>query len=598
MSVIYLISVLGLFITTFFIKKSDKKFDVVKSIAIIMVLFLCYQTFVSYLYTMLHIPITLLLLSVINTIVIAILVGRMIHKKEVQQYQFDLRDLIFITILILVVFFISYCDFGMPWNIKYLTTDSAIHYISTREFYENESLLLTVDNIKSSNAMMPGAYSNIGILFKTFAPWIGEMNLYKVFIGFDIFALFLSGMMFFVTIKKYVKTTLTYFIAGALSIIYLLGYPLNNMLFGYFYLGIGVLAINAIVAIMQDWKEEAKLNTWYIMPTVFLLCFELFFSYYLFVPPIYGAIFIYYLFYFHKQKGKWINSKIITYSIITLIVPAIMGFCYHVLPGLLSSDQIQVGNVIQTEGYIYRNLFSNILLFIPFMLYYLAKEKKIQFDIISIILWILYMCVLYISVFKLNISTYYFFKTYFVLWQFAICLTFKGIYYLVEEKKYGKILASAYIGFYILLMIHSFLTSNVPVIKDTFNKNEKITDVMDIFGINKTVLLRVGTDYTVEELEILNYVKENNIELKNNNALILADQRQEFWFWAILKYQFKTNLEYATTKDHIKLWNNDGYEYLIYFNRSNYYNSYRNALDLKDTEVIFENNSGAIIKNK
>lgn len=598
MSLTYLISIIALLTTAILVKKKENKLDIVKAITITVVLFLCYQTFISYAYTMLHIPITLLSLTITNIAIIVILAGVMIWKKEIQAYQFDLRDTIFIVILIFVVFFVSYCNFGMPINIKYIMTDASLHYLSAQEFYENESLLLTVDNIKSSNAMMPGAYSNIGILFKTFAPWIGETNLYQVFIGFDIFALFLSGLMFFVTVKKYAKSTLTYFIAGAVSIIYLLGYPLNNMLFGYFYLGIGVLAINAIVAIMQDWKEEDKLNTWHMIPTIFLLCFELFFSYYLFVPPIYGAIFIYYLFYFHKQKGKWINNKLITYSIITLIVPAIMGFCYHVLPGLLSTTQIQVGNVIQTEGYIYRNLFSNILLFIPFTIYYLVKEKKIQFDMISIIIWILYMCVLYVSIFKLNISTYYFFKTYFVLWQFAIYLTLRGICYLIEEKKYGKILASVYIGFYILLMIHSFLTSNVPVIKDTFNKNEKITDVMDIFGINKTVLLRVDVDYTVEELEIINYLKQNNIILANNNALILANQRQEFWFWAILKYQFKTNLEYATTKDHIKLWNNDGYEYLIYFNRSNYYNSYKDALDLKDTEVIFKNNSGAIIKNK
>lgn len=598
MSLTYLISIIALLTTAILVKKKENKLDIVKAITITVVLFLCYQTFISYAYTMLHIPITLLSLTITNIAIIVILAGVMIWKKEIQAYQFDLRDTIFIVILIFMVFFVSYCNFGMPINIKYIMTDASLHYLSAQEFYENESLLLTVDNIKSSNAMMPGAYSNIGILFKTFAPWIGETNLYQVFIGFDIFALFLSGLMFFVTVKKYAKSTLTYFIAGAVSIIYLLGYPLNNMLFGYFYLGIGVLAINAIVAIMQDWKEEDKLNTWHMIPTIFLLCFELFFSYYLFVPPIYGAIFIYYLFYFHKQKGKWINNKLITYSIITLIVPAIMGFCYHVLPGLLSTTQIQVGNVIQTEGYIYRNLFSNILLFIPFTIYYLVKEKKIQFDMISIIIWILYMCVLYVSIFKLNISTYYFFKTYFVLWQFAIYLTLRGICYLIEEKKYGKILASVYIGFYILLMIHSFLTSNVPVIKDTFNKNEKITDVMDIFGINKTVLLRVDVDYTVEELEIINYLKQNNIILANNNALILANQRQEFWFWAILKYQFKTNLEYATTKDHIKLWNNDGYEYLIYFNRSNYYNSYKDALDLKDTEVIFKNNSGAIIKNK
>lgn len=598
MSIIYLISILALLIATILVKKSDKKFDIVKSIAITIVLFLCYQTFISYLYTMIHIPITLLSLTITNVIITAIFMVKIIYKKEIQAYEFDSRDIIFIIILALVIFLVSYFDFGMPFNIKYITTDSAVHYVSTREFHENESLLLTVDNIETSNAMMPGAYSNIGILFKAFEPLIGEMNLYKVFIGFDILTLFISGLMFFVTVKKYAKNTLTYCIAGAVSIIYLLGYPLNNMLFGYFYLGIGVLVINAIVAIMQEYKQETDMKIWTIIPSIFLLCFELFFSYYLFVPPIYAAIFIYYLFYFHKETGKWINKKTIIYSTITLIIPAVMGFCYHVLPGLLSRDQIQVGNVIQVEGYIYRNMFSNILLFIPFAIYYLVKEKKIQFDIISIVIWILYMCVLYISIFKLNVSTYYFFKTYFVLWQFAIYLFFRGICYIVEERKYGKILATSYISIYILLMLHSFLTSNVSITKDTFNRNEKITDVMDIFGINKTVLLRVETDYTVEELELLNYVKENSLPLKNNNTLILANQRQEYWFWAMLQYRFKDNLNYATTQEHVKLWNNSGYEYLIYFNRSYYYNSYKNAINLQDSEVIFENNSGAIIKNK
>lgn len=597
MSVIYLISIVALIITAILVKRKENKLDILKTIAITIVLFLCYQTFISYAYTMLHIPITLLSLTVMNGIISVLLLGKMIYQKETQAYEFDLRDTIFIIVLIVIVFLVSYCDFGMPWNIKYLTTDSAIHYISAREFYENESLLLTVDNIETSNAMMPGAYSNIGILFKAFVPFVGETNLYQVFIGFDIFTFFLSGLMFFVTVKKYAKNTLTYFIAGVISIIYLLGYPFNNMLFGYFYLGIGVLVINAIVAIMQDWKDEEKFKLWHKILTIFLLCFELFFSYYLFVPPIYGAIFVYYLFYFHKQQGKWINKNMALCSMISLVLPTVMGFCYHVLPGLLSTTQIQVGNVIQLEGYIYRNLFSNILLFVPFTIYYLVREKKIQFDIISIIIWILYMCVLYVSIFKLNISTYYFFKTYFVLWQFAIYLTFRGMCYLVEEKKCGKILVATYIACYLLLMIHSFLTSNVPIVKDTFNKNEKITDVMDIFGINKTVLFRVEKDYTVEELELLDYVKEN-LALRNNNTLILANQRQEYWFWAMLQYRFKENMNYATTPEQIKLWNNNYYEYLIYFNRSNYYNSYKNVINLNNSEVIFENNSGAIIKKK
>lgn len=595
MSIIYCISTILLLISTILIKKTEKKLDIVKTITITLVLLLCYQTFISYVFTILQIPITLVSLSFINGILVIAMASRMLYKKELQQYYFEKKDLIFIILLLVIVIAISYLDFGVPFNIKYITTDSAIHYISAREFYENESLLLKVENIETANAMMPGAYSNIGILFKVFAPIIGEMNLYNVFIGFDIFTLFLSGMLFFVTIKKYAKNRVAYVLAGIISIIYLLGYPLNNMLFGYFYLGLGVLCINGIVAVMQEWGEEQAI--WKNAIAIFLLCFELFFSYYLFAPPVYASIFIYYIFYFHRKTGKWLNKEMILYTLLTLVIPTIVGFLYHVLPGMLSTSQIQVGSVIQVEGYIYRNLYSNVLLFIPFMIYYLIKQKKLQFDVISSIVFIMYMCVLYISIFKLNISTYYFFKTYFVLWQFVIYLFFRGLCYIVEEKK-GKVLACSYVSIYILLMIISFFTSDVQITKDTFNKNEKITDVMDIYGINKTVLTKVEIDFTKEELEILEYINKNSLQLKDNNTLIIGNQRQEYWFYALLEYKFKDNLNYATTINHIKSWNKGDYEYLVYFNRSDYYEMYKNDLEVEGNKVIFENDSGAIIKSK
>lgn len=593
MSIIYCICTILLLISAILIKKTQKKLDIVKTITITLVLFLCYQTFISYVFTILQIPITLSSLTIINGILVIAMISKIFYKRQVQEYYFEKKDLIFIVLLLVIVMSISYLDFGFPFNIKYITTDSSIHYISAREFYENESLLLKVENIETANAMMPGAYSNIGILFKIFAPLIGEMNLYNIFIGFDIFILFLSGMLFFVTIKKYVKNNITYVLAGIISIIYLLGYPLNNMLFGYFYLGLGVLCINAIIAIMQEWGEEKTI--WKNAVSIFLLCFELFFSYYLFVPPVYGAIFIYYIFYFHKEKGRWFNKSVVVYTLITLVVPTVIGFLYHVLPGMLSTSQIQVTNAIQLEGYIYRNLYSNVLIFIPFMIYYLVKEKKLQFDIISIIVFVMYMCVLYIGIFKLNISTYYFFKTYFVLWQFVIYLFFRGICY-IAEKKNGQVLVCSYVSIYILLMIISFFVSNVQITKDTFNKNEKITDVMDIYGINKTVLTEVEIDFTKEELEILEYIKQNSLPLKNNNTLIIGNQRQEYWFYALIKYKFKDNLNYATTINYINNWNKGDYEYLVYFNCSNYYEIYKNDIELDGSEVIFENSSGGIIR--
>lgn len=291
----------------------------------------------------------------------------------------------------------------------------------------------------------------------------------------------------------------------------------------------------------------------------------------------------------------------IIYTVLTLLIPTVIGFCYHVLPGILSTDEIQVANVIQVEGYIYRNLYSNILLFIPFLIYYLIKEKrekKINFDVIALVVVIAYMCVLYAGIFKLNISTYYFFKMYFVLWQFVIYLFYRGICYIIQDKKYGKYLSIGYIGIYIAIMIYSLLYHKVPITKQKFNENEKVTDVMDIYGINKTVLFNIADDYSPEELKILDYVKENQLELKDNNTLILGNQRQEYWFHAMLEYRFKDNLEYATTIKDIEKWNSGSYKYLICFYRSDYYKIYKNKLKLENIEILYENESGIIFKYK
>lgn len=599
MSIVYVITSVLLYSLVILLKKSPNKQDIIKTMTIGIVLWLCYQTFICYVFTMIHIPITLLNLSILNGI-LSILVTIKIYKtKQKQEYYVEKKDFFFIFILICLVFLISYFDFGFPFHIKYLTTDSSIHFISAREFYENESLLLNVENIDTANAMMPGAYSNIGILFKTLAPWIEEMNLYNVFIGFDIVMLFLAGLLFYETIKKYAKNTWTLVLAIITSLLYLLGYPLNNLLFGYFYLGIGVLVINAILTMMQDYFL-GNVNSKITLVALFLLCFELFFSYYLFVPAIYGALFIFFVIYFAKKNKKIWNKEVIIYTLITLVIPAILGFCYHVLPGILSSDQIQVASVIQVEGYIYRNLYSNLLLFVPFLLYYLWNEKRerqINFDVIAFFVFLCYMAVLYIGISKFHISTYYFYKTYFVLWQFVIYLFYRGICYVSEDKPYGKYVASGYIGMYIMIMIFSLLFHYVPINKNT-QTSENITDVMDIYGLNRTVLFDIMDDYTTEELKVLNFVRDQNLILEDNNTLILGNQRQEYWFYALLQYRFKENLDYATTLQHIDKWNKGMYQYLIYFNRSNNYMDFKNLLQLQNSRIIYQNEAGAILEYK
>lgn len=247
MSYIYILSSVILISLFVLYKKNDKKLDIFTHLGLFIVLYLCYNTFICYVFSNIRIPINLISLSIINYAISAILLAVILKTKKIQKYKLNKIDIIAFIIIIAVTGIVSYFDFGNSFNIKYLTTDSSIHYLAAREFYENDTLLLNVANdIESSGNMMPGAYTNTGILFKTFAPIIGETNLYKIFISFDIFMLILAGMMMYISIKKFNENKYVNILAIIVSVLYMLGYPLNNMLSGYCYLGLGIIIINTI----------------------------------------------------------------------------------------------------------------------------------------------------------------------------------------------------------------------------------------------------------------------------------------------------------------------------------------------------------------
>ncbi|MBO5478118.1 MAG: hypothetical protein J6A04_00045 [Clostridia bacterium] len=598
MSIIYIVSVILLLTTVMIVKKSEKKMDFIVTMTISIVLLLCYNTLICYIFTMCNIPINLITLTIPNFIITIILGIIIFHSKQIQAYQVNYKDVLAIILIVALIFLIVCLQYGIPLNIKYIMTDAAAHYASSEEFYQRETLLLKAEGITVGRYMMPGAYSNSGILFKVFAPYIGEMNLYNIFILFDIFILTLSGILMYLNLKKRAKTDLQLGMAIIISILYLLGYPLNSMLFGYSYLSVGIVIIATILLFIQYFQEEKYKNLVNIS-VLFLLCTQIFFSYYLFVPAVYGTLGIYYILHFRKKHNKIWNKEMIVYASVTLVIPALIGLSYHIFPQMVSFVPTQLMNGIKDEGYIYRNMITNLILLIPFSIYYIykqIKEKKIDFITLFAVIFVLYTIIVYFAMVKGIISTYFFYKLHFILWMIMWMLCYRGINTIEKEVKMGDIIVKTYMLCYVGLFIVALLTSNVAINKSK-NTNEKITDVMDIYGINKTLMFRTEVDLSTEEIEILKQVKQNNVELADNNTLILANQRQEYWIWAIFKYNFKQDLYHATTMYYINKWNNDEYEYIIILNDSENGKIFKKYLDLGETEIIFQNESGAIIKN-
>ena len=104
-----------------------------------------------------------------------------------------------------------------------------------------------------------GSYTNTGIIMKCLSD---ETSYYNVFIGFGVFILFMTGAMMYNTLEKFTKSKGGKIIALLSSLIFVMGYPLNSLFFGFEYLSLGILIICTIIHMIY-YLEKEKLSICY-----------------------------------------------------------------------------------------------------------------------------------------------------------------------------------------------------------------------------------------------------------------------------------------------------------------------------------------------
>lgn len=613
MGIIYAISLLALAICFILIRKTKKKINLLGFIAITIGTIFCYNTFICYVLTFFKIPVTLFSLSLINIIFAIILLFFITKKKQIQNYEIHKIDIMYIALLAIAVIIVSYLNFGFPFNIKYETGDPSVHYLTSEMFSENDSLLITdKDEVYGGfNVRKTVSYVNSGLIMKCLEGAIEPFDNYNIFILFGIFVLFITGWAMYETIATFAIDRKTRFLAFILSFIYLMGYPLNSFLFGFEYLSMGILIL-CLVFDMVYYFRNKELNSFYIMLIFSLLNFGIFSAYYMFVPFLYPALWIYFCICSYEKDKSIFTKNNILLLVITLVVPFILGFIYHLAPSIYGiiinhglepdtmldySSQI-VSSGLATYGYIYVNLYSNMVLLLPIPIYLIVKKfKENKFSIMNMIFCIAFIELLLVGFLFGKVSIYYLSKNYFALWFILFYLNYKG---LVEiYKKYSK-LSFGLVGFYITLIVLNLLFIHTELENRELNENERPTTVVEVFGANKTILKYKQTDLYKEELEILKYFNDN-ID-KEAKTEIIGDMEQGYWAYTLTRY-INNKDEAVTRKGQngltIKMlrtkYDIEDADYIIYFTRTSRYNVLKTRIyELGDT--IYENEYGGIVR--
>ncbi|MBO5478122.1 MAG: hypothetical protein J6A04_00065 [Clostridia bacterium] len=622
MGIIYLISVIILFVTYLLIQKTKNKIDILKQVALGFVLLFCYNTFICYVLTFFTIPVTLLGLSIINAIFTTIMIVYLVKTKKIQTYQIEKVDILYIILLGIATIIVSYLNFGFPFEIKYETGDPSVHYLTSEMFAEGDGLLAAEkpDQVYGSFAVRKTAsYVNSGLIMKCLDGVTDSFDNYIIFILFGIFILFLTAWMFYSTIATFAKNHVTRFLAFVLALLYTMGYPLNSFLFGFEYLSMGILILGAIIACVDIYQKE-EIGYKQNLLVFFLLNFGLFTAYYMLVPYTYSALWIYFMIAEYKKQGKIFTRRTILMLVITLLIPFGLGYIYHIAPDIYGSFIKIVSNIsnnnnnpidlsnamkysntlvnkgLSVNGYIYVNLFSNMLLLLPFAIVAMYKGWKENKAVTMMALFdIAFIVLLLIGALFGKVSMYYLSKNYFALWLFLYYLTYKGLIITYEKNKY---IPAIFTGIYVAAITISLLFFEANLTLGQVDEEENILQVADIYGVNKLILEK-PKDLNTKELELLKYVRDNISEDKTIE--IAGDAEQGYWGYVMLR---RINDDDEHGGENKLSWKMifvgeraGKVDYVVYFNRGYFYQYWKDKL-WENAEAVYENEAGGILQYK
>lgn len=107
---------------------------------------------------------------------------------------------------------------------------------------------------------------------------------------------------------------------------YFLGYPLNNMLYGFEYLGAGILSINFLLWVL--WNNDAKeMQKWQFVVLLMVANTMVFLSYTQFAPAVLIGEAVYLAFYL-KSKKQFISWYSLSIVVVSVGVPGLMCVYY------------------------------------------------------------------------------------------------------------------------------------------------------------------------------------------------------------------------------------------------------------------------------
>ena len=588
MNIIYIITSIILVTSYLLIPKKEEKQNLIHSIIISTIIFLAYNIFICTIMFFINIKSNLLNLSIVNIIFSILPIDIIIKNKKVQKYCINKIDLIAVIIILVATVALAITNYGTEIAAKHGVTDAATHFFVADDFYRYSTLLAKQNsdigvNWLNVSFLMAGAYINTGIFFKICASFVSEVYFVKLYFIFDIFIWILSGLLMYTLLSYKREKTKDKILALFFTFFYVLAYQMNSLFAGFSYLGVGLDIIIGILIIMKsDLKKVYK--------RLFLLLLNtgIMFSYYYFAPVIFLTVFWQILKDNKRDKIKIFSRKNIFDVFISLFIPGMLGVTYFIiLPRFINTNQgINYVSALTTDGFIYENLIANVLIYVlfseVFLIYNCIRKKDSFLDkmlLLSVLFWVIVFCGYKIGL----ISSYYFYKIYYMLFIVLVASSFETVRSFTESNKVIRIIT------YILILAYSIGIA-VSMIA------EKPLYIFDIYSNNGAELKSSYSLIKEKEYELYEYYNKNINIINNNDTLWCLPQGntgRDRWVYSITKngnclHEVLNNNKNVTIDTFVK---KSKYKYCVLFK-----NEYTGEYDKIDDQAK-KNNLKILIKN-
>ena len=443
-AILYFVSFIILLISLFTYRKNDKKVNGVSYFVFTFLVVWCYEAVCAGLLNLCNIPISLFGIAICDILAtIVVLVCHIKGGKEKQKYYWDYKDFIAIAVIVTVSLLIAYSRYGGWFEIfRFKSGDGSIHLLWAED---------VVRTGKIDTMFFQKFRDAITLMFMT--PFLGTAYYYRIFLAFQTFLLILSGITFWALIEGELHSLSRKIVGLILTIIYMLGYPLNNMLYGFTYWGTSILLVTLVIYLFREYKK-GNIGFNILMLVAFFANAALCVCYVYFAPVVFGAQFLYIL---SSKREVW--KEKISYIFFPLFLAGIFCILYiyfGLFSGIFSSsthvaqvennsevvaemEEVEIeakegGRTITSlwamDGLSYYDLYSNFVWVIPFVLVYfwnvLHKRKVDEYTLMTI-LTIGYIGVQFIFCFLDFISVYYYNKNYNLLWLLCFAIMIRVI---------------------------------------------------------------------------------------------------------------------------------------------------------------------------